>query len=177
MCVERVFSYNIFMGHFVLVCYLSTDTGIVLRPIQSQGISCTIELSIFRDTREENCNISAPLHSLSLSLRMLRSNDPDRFQVMFRYLEDKAIQKDKSGEGVTPVHIWSCHSTYCVMHSQIHLFRIAFTGMMQCIICVGDKVFDVFLQMMAEKVRERGSSSHVGDSEGQGYVSFFRITG
>ena len=94
---------------------------------------------------------------------MLRSNDADRFQVMFRYYEDKAIQKDKSGEDLARKKTVYKPERYSYSHSFCFVFNaILSSGMMQCVICVGDKVFDVFLQMMAEKVCSVEGSLHLG---------------
>lgn len=87
---------------------------------------------------------------------MLRSLDSDRFQVMFRYFEDRAIQKDKSGEKTTISSNIDCvflfvFCFYCHVCNALCVF--SHSGMMQCVIAVSDKVFEVFLQMMAEKVR------------------------
>lgn len=89
---------------------------------------------------------------------MLHSLDSDRFQVMFRYFEDRAIQKDKSGEQREKTRCpCSYRSIVYAPLSHVFTFYSSSPGMMQCVIAVSDKVFEVFLQMMAEKVS--GTSS------------------
>lgn len=114
------------------------------------------------------------MFSFNALSRMLRSQDSDRFQVMFRYFEDRAIQKDKSGgpsvNDLGHMNRWrpdsqsaSLINKFCSVRKQkltdVGMYSSLIAGMMQCVISVGDKVFEVFLQMMAEKVSTRKDQS------------------